>query len=85
MHAHPASYHLRYMSDFLFSAARLLFFITFTRYDKQLHYKVMINIIIGNLTRKRLAKMKMEVNCLVKISLHCTSTSNIIYFQRLLN
>ena len=55
MHA----YHLRYMSDFLFSAARLLFFITFTRYDKQLHYKVKINIIIGNLTRKRLVKIKM--------------------------
>ena len=79
MHA----YHLRYMSDFLFSAARLLFFITFTRYDKQLHYKVKINIIIGYLTRKRLVKMKMEVNGLDNISLHCTSTLYIIYFQRL--
>ena len=69
MHA----YHLRYMSDFLFSAARLLFFITFTSYDKQLHYKVKINIIIGNLTRKRLVKMKMEVICLDKISLYTTN------------
>ena len=77
MHA----YHLRYMSDFLFSAARLLFFITFTRYDKQLHYKVMINIIIGNLTRKRLVKMKMDVICLDKISLHSTNSLNIICFQ----
>ena len=79
MHA----YHLRYMSDFLFSAARLLYFITSTRYDKQLHYKVMINIINGNLTRKRLVKMKMEVNCLDKISLYSTSDLDIIYFQRL--
>lgn len=79
MHA----YHLRYMSDFLFSAARLLFFITFTRYDKQLHYKVKINIIIGNLTRKRLVKMKMEVNCSDEISLYSTRILDIIYFQRL--
>ena len=34
------------MSDFLFSAARLLFFITFPRYNKQLYYESKFDLTI---------------------------------------